>query len=350
MGNPVTRFFASRGFARGLGAVGRFMITSGTVILLLVAYQLWGTNLQTNKAQTQLASEFGTAEDAAPLVSRTTTSTTATTAPTTTTTAVGDPTTEVTAPIKVAPKVAPPTEGQVVGNISIPSIGLRNFWFVEGTGVDELKRGAAHYPDTVLPGQKGNAAIAGHRTTYGAPFHNIDKVKPGDVVQVKTLYGTFTYKVTSQKVVKPSDVSVLEDQGGANTLTLTACHPKFSAKERIITFATLVGNPVAKLPNQDKVAQEIIARAETHDDNANPTSIDEFSTEPVVKFPGAWWGVGCMLLWIAVRLLAWFGHRDRRYPRWIPYLVGTPLCLLMLYFFFEVFSYEAFTRVLNLNI
>jgi len=347
--NPVSRFFASRGFARTLGAIGRFMITSGTVILLLVAYQLWGTNLQTDKSQSSLASQFnqtlGGADapqtDPSTVDASSTTSTTSTTAPASVTTA--------TEPVKLASAFAAPQEGSVIGRISIPSIGLHDFYFVEGKEVADLKRGAGHYPGTPLPGQKGNSAIAGHRTTYGAPFHNIDKVKPGDPIRIDTIYGTFTYMVTSQEIVKPTDVSVLDDRHG-NTLTLTACHPKFSAKQRLITFATLVGNPVPKLKNQDAQAEKIIKQSEGQSTTSGGKAIDDFSSEPIVRFPSAWWGLGCMALWISIRLLAWFGHRSRKYPRWVPYLVGTPFALLMLYFFFEVFSYEAFTRALNLNI
>lgn len=344
MSNPVTRFFASRAFARGLGSVGRLMITSGSVILLLVAYQLWGTNLQTNKAQNSLANEYES------IVDSPSDGTTPTPAPTTTQVPplYGTTTLPVPSPAGVAPAIAAPANGQTFGRISIPSIGLRDFYFIEGVGVDQLKKGAGHYPGTPLPGQQGNSAIAGHRTTYGAPFHNIDKVRSGDMVTVETIQGKFTYEVTGQEIVSPTEVSVLDPTPGP-TLTLTACHPKFSARERIITFAKLVGTPVAKLANQDEQAKETIA-ASKNQDGADRNAIDAFESEPVVTFPGAWWGLACMILWLSIRLLAWEGHRTRRYPRWIPYLVGSPVCLIMLYFFFEAFSYEGFTRALNLNL
>jgi len=341
MGGPVRRFFASSGFARGLGAVGRFMITSGVVILLLVAYELWGTNLQTDRAQQSLAEEF---EQQVRQVS-------ATSSATTPSTLVGDdplvtPPPETT-PGAVAPSIPPPAEGTPIGRISIPAIGLRNFFFVEGTGVDQLKRGAAHYPLTPLPGQKGNAAIAGHRTTYGAPFHNIDKLQKGDEVTVETLQGTFTYEVIEQRIVKPTDVSVLDDVGD-NRITLTACHPKFSARERIIVFATLKGTPVPPLVGQQEAAREVAGVVAGTDGSIR--TIDEFATEPVVRLPGAGWGVVAVALWISTRLLAWWGHRSRRFPRVLAYLIGTPVCLLLLYLFFESFSYEAFARAVNLSV
>jgi len=332
----IARPFRSRAFARGVGSVGRLMITSGVVILLLVAYQLWGTNLHTNRQQERLENEFeeGQAERAE------TTTTTATTKPPETIPGDGPP---ETTPASTAPNLPPPAEGTPVGRISIPSIGLSNFFFVQGVSVAQLKRGAGHYPETPLPGQKGNAAIAGHRTTYGAPFHNIDKVRKGDVVTVETIQGRFRYEVMEQKIVRPSDVEVLDDKGD-NRLTLTACHPKFSARERIIVFARLVGNPVARIPGQEKAAATVVVAS--RDRNA----IDEYTREPVLRFPGAWWGVACMALWIAVRLLAWWGHRSRLFPRWIPYLLGTPACLLLLFFFFESFSYEAFAEAVNLSV
>ncbi len=325
---------SSHRLARAIAAVGRLLITSGTVILLLVAYQLWGTNLQTNQDQNHLQNQFE-----AQLAERGTTSTSTTTTTASTLPGIEDPT--VTAPVSTAPDLPPPTEGTPVGRISIPSIGLSNFYFVQGVTVPQLKRGAGHYPETPLPGQKGNAAIAGHRTTYGAPFHNIDKVRTGDLVEVETLQGTFRYEVMEQRIVAPSEVSVLEDKGD-NRLTLTACHPKFSARERIILAARLVGNPVPRIPDQEKAAE--VAEPESRG------AIDEYTREPIVSFPGAWWGVACMALWITVRLLAWWGHRSHRFPRWIPYVLGTPACLLLLYFFFESFSYESFAHAVNLSV
>ncbi|MEJ7583667.1 MAG: class E sortase [Acidimicrobiales bacterium] len=245
------RFLSSPAWVRALGAVGRFMITTGVVLLLLVAYQLWGTNLQTNRAQDQLRSEFEArlARAAATVEATTTAPSTLPgdgTEPTPTSPVTGPPR---TTPPEVAAATGPIDEGTPLGRISIPSIGLSDFYIVQGTTVAQLKRGAGHYSESPLPGQKGNAAVAGHRTTYGAPFHNIDRVVSGDLVMVETFQGRFRYEVTEQRIVSPSDVSVLEDRGD-NRLTLTACHPKFSAKQRIIVFAELVGNPVPKLPGQ----------------------------------------------------------------------------------------------------
>lgn len=320
--------------ARVVGAVGRLMITSGTVILLLVAYQLWGTNLQTAQAQDELADEYAALVGGAEA--------TTTSAPTTDPPSAPD-TPVTTTPAQVAPPVAPPALGDVIGSYRIPSIGLNEEQYtVEGTGVDQLKRGSAHYPGTPLPGQAGNASVAGHRTTYGAPLKNVDDVRPGDQIFFTTPQGEFTYEVMGTEIVEPDDVSVLEDKGD-DRLTLTACHPEYSARQRIVVSARLVGNPVEQLPGQDEAAQRSL------DDVGQRETIDAFATEPALTFPGAWWGVLCVALWGLVRLLAYLGHRTGRVPRFVPYLIGTPVCLVVLYLFFESFSFEGFVRTVGIG-
>ncbi len=332
--------------ARVVGAIGRLMMTSGVVILLLVAYQLWGTSLQTNRAQGQLADEFAAlaGEDApAP-----TTSTTE--APSTT--EGGRP---ETAPPQVAPTIAPPGEGDVIGSFRIPAIGRNSpYYTVEGIKPAQLERGAAHYPGTPLPGQAGNAAVAGHRTTYAAPLHDVDDLVPGDEIFFETVQGEFTYRVREIKIVEPEDTSVIQPQNatpenpaGDNLLTLTACHPKFSAAQRIIVISELVGNPVEKLAGQDEKAEEVLA--EQGDLAGEDGALDAFATEPALTFPGAWWGLVCMLLWGLTRIGALLLRRTK-VPWPLAYVVGTPVCLLVLYFFFESFSYEGFARTVGLNI
>lgn len=318
--------------SRIVAAAGRLLITSGVVILLLAAYQLWGTNLQTDRSQSELADQFR--ERSEPRADAPTTTANSPSTP------AGPP---ATAPPQTAPDIAPPRSGEPIGTLSIPALGLSEFYFVQGVGVPELKRGAGHYPQTPLPGQKGNAAIAGHRTTYGAPLHNVDDLVDGDEIIVTTLQGEFRYRVADISIVKPSDVSVLDDKGD-DRLTLTACEPKYGATERIIVAATMVGNPVPKLPGQDKAAAAAAAAGPVETTNA----IDEFATEPVLTFPGAFWGLACAALWLLVRLLAWGGRRRGRLWRWIPYLLGTPACLVLLYLFFESFSYEGATRAIGL--
>jgi len=331
------------GVARIVGAVGRLMMTSGVVILLLAAYQLWGTNLQTNRSQRELADEFDVLLDDAPGPTSTTSTTEVpTSASSTPTTSAGPPS---TAPPQVAPTIAPPAHGQPIGRFSIPAIGVNDRYAVEGTDKAQLQRGAAHYPGTPLPGQAGNAAVAGHRTTYGAPLHNVDKLKAGDEIIWETLQGRFRYEVMEITIVEPTDVSVLEDKGD-NRLTLTACHPKFSAAQRIIVSARLVGEPVPELEGQDEAADQAL-EVVAGEDGGDPNTIDVFATEPALRFPGAWWGALCMALWGLTRLLAHVGRRTGRFPRAIPYVIGTPVCLLVLYLFFESFSYEGFVRTIG---
>jgi sortase A len=97
-------------------------------------------------------------------------------------------------------------------------------------------------PATPLPGQPGNSVISGHRTTYGAPFHELDTLVSGDRIEVETAIGLHVYEVRSIDIVRPTDVWVTEPRTGA-WLTLTTCHPKFSARERLIVFAELVEGP-----------------------------------------------------------------------------------------------------------
>jgi sortase A len=128
--------------------------------------------------------------------------------------------------------------GHAIGIIRIAKIGRRDA-VVQGTDTDSLRKGPGHYPGTSFPGQGGTVAIAGHRTTYGAPFNAIDKLKPGDDIELEMPYGKFTYAVQRTKIVDPSDLSVVDRVPGAEQLVLSACHPLYSASQRIIVFARL---------------------------------------------------------------------------------------------------------------
>jgi sortase A len=345
--------------ARVVGAVGRLMMTSGVVILLLVAYQLWGTNLQTAKSQDELADEYAALVTEPEQADATTTTEAPASTATTDPSDPSDPSDPTappeTTPAETAPTVAPPAAGEVIGSFTIPAIGRTTpYYAVEGTGIDQLKRGAAHYPGTPLPGQAGNASVAGHRTTYGAPLHDVDDLVAGDEIFWTTPQGEFTYEVVEIIITDPHDTSVIQPQNptpdkpeGDDMLTLTACHPKFSAAERIIVHAKLVGNPVEKLPGQDEAAQQVLD--ELGDDAGGGEALDAFATEPALTFPGAWWGLVCMLLWGLTRVSALLLRRTR-VPWILAYVIGTPLCLLVLYMFFESFSYEGFARSVGLNV
>ena len=136
-------------------------------------------------------------------------------------------------------------EGDSLTRIKIPKIGV-DVVVVEGTSASALRAGAGHYPQTALPCEVGNVGIAGHRTTYGKPFANIDLLGPGDQIILQTPVGTCTYQVTQAPfVVLPTDFSVVSDTPGTHTLTLTSCHPKGSASHRMVIKAVMTGAPVA---------------------------------------------------------------------------------------------------------
>ncbi len=195
---PVT------GGSRVLMTVGRGFVGIGTFILLFVGYQLLGTNLVTNKEQRALAAELETQW-----------------------------TSNV---VEESPDL-----GDGVAVIKIPKIGVDRV-VVEGVSVADLKKGPGHFPDTAMPGQLGNMVVSGHRTTYGAPFNRLDELEIGDEIVVYDRSGPFKYLVSEKKVVKPTAVEVLDPSSDAR-LTLTTCHPKFSARERLIIVAQLEGTP-----------------------------------------------------------------------------------------------------------
>jgi sortase A len=343
--------------ARVLGAIGRFLIGAGVIMLLFVAFQLWGTGLQHARAQDDLADEFDTLLDTAPvdvdLVSVTEPADEGGDDPVVTDGGDGQPQTDelgVTASLtendlKFIELLYPPN-GDVLGKITIARVGLDEF-FVEGTGVADLRQGPGHYRSNPLPGQPGNAAIAGHRTTYGAPFNRIDELEPGDEIVITTLQGEFTYRVTPQVdgsgetkghfIVSPSDTQVLDDFGD-NRLTLTACHPKFSASQRIIVVAELVDTPAILLPRPDKLAELEAAATVPVAETAAPDDGDAAGVAAASQgedsfgeglngdrdaIPAAVsWGVAALAIWFTA---GWVGRRWRMLPSYalaiVPFLV-----------------------------
>jgi sortase A len=130
-------------------------------------------------------------------------------------------------------------DGSALGSVDIPRIGLKTV-FVESTVHNALKKGPGHYRGTVLPGLYGTVGLAGHRTTYGAPFRRVDELSPGSRIILRMPYGRFTYKVTGSRITTPSDASALVSHAGTRRLVLTACHPLYSAAKRIVVSARLV--------------------------------------------------------------------------------------------------------------
>ena len=139
-------------------------------------------------------------------------------------------------------------DGDSLTRIQIPDIEV-DVVVVEGTSASALRAGAGHYPSTPLPCETGNVAIAGHRTTYGRPFHDLDLLDPGDEIRLQIPIGECTYRVVDvdadgngYSIVSPNDVGVIAGTND-NRLTLTTCHPKGSARQRLIVTAELVASP-----------------------------------------------------------------------------------------------------------
>lgn len=288
--------------ARVIGGVGRVLITGGVLILLFVVYQLWGTGIREAQAQNRLEDSFEErlADDAP--------------APTTTSTTVrGDP-----PPPSTLPPIDPVPEGEATARIRIPVIGVDKI-VVEGVALADLKKGPGHYPETPLPGQEGNAAIAGHRTTYGAPFNRIDELVAGDEILVETVQGEFRYLVREQLIVSPTQVEVLDDKGD-DRLTLTACHPKYSARQRIVVVAVLA-------PEEDPLPRPTRGLVDEV-----PRALDDIDGEGAPAWPAILLGLLCAVIW----LLAW--GLGRQWRRWPAYALGLPFFLVSLFFFFEEFS------------
>ena len=131
-----------------------------------------------------------------------------------------------------------PLKGDAIARLRFPSLD-KSFYVVEGVDPETLRKGPGHNPKSPLPGERGTTHIAGHRTTYGAPFRNIDRLKRGDDIVLEMPDGTFTYRVEKTKIVEPTDLSVL-DKVSFDRVVLTACHPLYSAAQRIVVFGRFV--------------------------------------------------------------------------------------------------------------
>ena len=213
--------------AKALRGVGQTLITLGLVILLFCVYELYFTGIETRAAQR---------EEKAELLE------------------------EWTAPVPSAPAAVPdPLKSVELGDgmaiLRIPRLG-RDYAKVvfEGVRTRDLKRGPGHYPGTAMPGQLGNFVVSGHRTTYGAPFGRIDELNVGDLLVVETRDRWYTYRLVNEEIVSPREVAVIlpvpHKPGRTPTkalMTLTTCHPKYSARERLISLAELVATDV-KVP------------------------------------------------------------------------------------------------------
>jgi len=296
---------------RTIGFIGRTLVTAGIIILLFVAYQLWGTGIYEARAQSDLASQFRTEQRALAAATTTTADPTSSPGPTSTT---------------AAAEPSPPAGG-AVALIKIPRIGVSK-WVVQGVDVPDLRKGPGHYPKTPLPGQLGNAAIAGHRTTYGAPFNRLDELNTGDTIEVRTLFGIYHYAVTEKLVVKPEQVEVIappKDPSVAE-LTLTTCNPKYSASTRLVIHAMLDNS--ASPPPQTPPTTTAPAKQST----APTQLVNETGDTGVSDSSIAFWGV----LSLIVGGLWWLVFH--RYSRWTTWFGGAIPFAIVLFFFFTYFE------------
>jgi sortase A len=126
-------------------------------------------------------------------------------------------------------------DGDAVGRLTIPRLGL-DAVVVNGTASGDLRRGPGRHLETYMPGERQLVYVAGHRTTYGAPFSDIDRLRKGDAISVDLPYGSIQYEVTEHRIVDDNDLSVLESHG-REELVLQACHPRFFASQRYLVFA-----------------------------------------------------------------------------------------------------------------
>ena len=231
----------SRTIARG---AGELLVTAGLVLLLFVAWSLWFTGLSTSAQQDRLRAALDERWEEPPPAAAPVAAPDPAPAP-----PVPSGPTEAPAPEPV-PRVHPVPTGEALAVLRVPRFGADYApVVVEGTGREELRRGPGHLPGTALPGEVGNFVVSAHRTTYGAELRRADELVPGDPLVVETGVSWLVYRVTGSRVVAPTAVEVtlpVPDQPGAApsraVLTLTTCHPVFSARERLVVSAELVGS------------------------------------------------------------------------------------------------------------
>lgn len=372
-----------------VGGLGRVLIATGILLFLFVGYQLWGTGIEEAQSQRRLENAF---EDlladlaTSSLPTTTTTTTTAPPSPTTTLPDTPPPVTEPPSPSDTAvPQILPPVEpGDAIGLIEMPTIGVEKF-FVVGVRPDDLKKGPGHFPSTPLPGQLGNAGIAGHRTTFGAPFFRVDELEVGDPIITTTPFGRYTYRVTGQVIVGAADGHVLATTDPERAmLTLVSCHPRYTAAQRIIIFADLdpdesdaVGQPLIQYrpigeadpdagDDLDELPGEDVPPGDTTEPGDDPGPSDTTDTsdtsvptnvvgpdEPAApdgdlqeelddafgrgwfSDPDAWpqialWGFALIAISVLATMLSRWARRN-----WVGALVGIAPFTVALYFWFQ---------------
>ncbi|WP_432573096.1 class E sortase [Kineococcus sp. SYSU DK005] len=211
---------------RAVGVLGELLVTAGVLTLLFVVWQLYWTDLTSGRAQAATVSSLEQRWDAAP--------------------APAAPEPAASGPVVPDVDQSPPT-GDAFAIAYVPRFGADYAVpVVEGIDAEELEEGIGHYPGTAMPGEVGNFAIAGHRVTYGKPFNRVAELREGDAVVVATAERWYTYRVRRWRIVSPTAVEIVApvpDRPGERPteawLTMTACHPMHSARQRYIVYAQL---------------------------------------------------------------------------------------------------------------
>lgn len=211
---------------RVIGILGRIFVGAGMILLFYTGYLLWGTGVYTKQEQERAADQLARN----PIVSE-----------------------EKLSGSNIPPARPSSTQlGAPLFTLKIPKIGLETV-VVQGIGREELKKGPGHFPscggarngecvrDAKYPGEKGNVAVSGHRTTYGAPFFRLNELEKGDVIDFVSGRARYRYKVREQKIVDPISGFATVEQHGKNEVTLTTCHPRFSAAQRLIVQGDYLG-------------------------------------------------------------------------------------------------------------
>ncbi|WP_372592871.1 class E sortase [Actinotalea sp.] len=207
-----------------IGALGELLLTLGVLLGLFLVWQLWWTDVEGQRVQAQVVEDLGWA---------------------------GPPPTEDAGPVErtdPAPVMDVPAHGVTFATLQVPRWGGEPSPISQGTTKRDIldRLGIGHYDGTAMPGGIGNFAVAGHRTTYGKPFNRVEELQIGDALVVRTESTWYVYRVTSTEVVPPSAVEVIdpvpEAPGAVPTvaqMTMTTCHPLFSARERFIVHSQL---------------------------------------------------------------------------------------------------------------
>ncbi len=217
--------------ARAVSVAALVVLLAGTSMLVYVGYLLFGTGLQQESTQERLKVQFN-----ADLANPGTPSPSPSPSPSLRSTSA-KPRTLPRAP-----------EGHVVALLRIPRLGAHyEQAVVEGVRLRDLEKGPGHYSTTPFFGEPGNVGVAGHRTTWGAPFFHLDQLRRGDRIDVRTAAGDFGYRVIGREIVTPTQTSVLRPDptapiaqpgdGRGNYLTLTTCNPVYSARQRLVVHA-----------------------------------------------------------------------------------------------------------------